>query len=207
MRGHLGISLQTSGGKSVIEHGFRTFVTLFLALAMLVACEPEVAPETPPFGGQNPSSTPTPGSGGRGSDHAMANRGQQSDTVQKQDELQSALDFAKSELGRFEAALKERQALSNQKIATAQIKVDEQQKKISSYATKMSSGSLTPQESLELEQARRDKADAEKQLATEKEVKGINEKPIEALMQAKREEIAKIEADLQTLNGADSLTP
>jgi hypothetical protein len=137
----------------------------------------------------------------------MANRGQQSDTVQKQDELQSALDFAKSELGRFEAALKERQALSNQKIATAQIKVDEQQKKISSYATKMSSGSLTPQESLELEQARRDKADAEKQLATEKEVKGINEKPIEALMQAKREEIAKIEADLQTLNGADSLTP
>jgi mRNA degradation ribonuclease J1/J2 len=127
--------------------------------------------------------------------------------VQKQEDLQTALEFAKSELGRFEAALKERQQLSHQRMTSAQLKIDEQQRKINSFAAKMSSGTLTPQESLELEQARRDKADAEKQLAAEKDVKGINEKPIEALMQAKREEISRIEADLQALAGMDTATP
>lgn len=207
MKCRLASALLTPARISLDAPRFRTFVTLFATLATLAACQPEVAPETPPFVGQNSTSSLAQSAGGRGSDHGSVNRGQQSEIVQKQEELQTALEFARSELGRFEAALKERQQLSQQRITSAQLKIDEQQRKISSFAAKMSSGTLTPQESLELEQARRDKADAEKQLAAEKEVKGINEKPIEALMQAKREEISQIEADLQALNGTDRTTP
>lgn len=207
MKGRLGSALLTPAIRSCEGPRSRSLVTLLATLAMLAACQPETAPDTPPFGGQNPTSSLAQSGGGRGADHGSANRGQQAELVQKQQELQTALEFAKSELGRFEVALKERQQLSNHKIASAQVKIDEQQRKINSFAAKMSSGSLTPQESLQLEQARRDKTDAEKQLAAEKEVKGINEKPIEALMQAKREEIARIEADLQALNGSDTTTP
>lgn len=207
MMGRLERAIRIPAKRSFHERRFRTFVILLGTLATTPACQPETAPETPPFVGQNPTSSLAQRAGSRASDHASANTGQQSEVVQKQEDLQTALEFAKSELGRFEAALKERQQLSHQRMTSAQLKIDEQQRKINSFAAKMSSGTLTPQESLELEQARRDKADAEKQLAAEKDVKGINEKPIEALMQAKREEISRIEADLQALAGMDTATP
>ena len=170
---------------------------LWLWTVMIAAgCEPEAVPKTPPLSGQNSSSSSA--SGGRGTDHSEQGS-RQADLIRKEQELQKSMDFAKSELKRFEVTLKERQALSDDRIAKAQLKVDEQQNKINSFANIMASRALTSQQTLELEQAKRDKTQAEKQVEAEKNVKSLNENPIESLIDSKRKEIEKLEADLSLL--------